>query len=496
MRVNRRKNNIIIGGLCAILLIMIVGYAAFYSQLKISGTSKITSSWDVEITNIESKNIVGSASNKTEPTYTKLSATFNTNLVSPSDSITYDITVENKGSVDATLKTITKTDTSNSAILFKTYGLKEGGTLQVGKSAILTVKVTYDPSVTKQPDNLTSTLKVTLDFVQNNGDIVPISGKTTSDLITETVTTGDGLYVDDTVTGRYVYRGVNPDNYIQLGSDMYRIMAVEKDGTLKVIKNESIGNIPFDPSYFTSISGVTAAYSVTGTRYSNTSTDYCYQNSGAEDYYFGCKVWGSKTTMLDSSGNNITQMPREIGGAEYNLPEKEAYINTYLNSTWLNTLSTDVQSKIVTHIFNVGLVNYNEAVLSNTVTQESSYKWNGKVALMTASDYINSNTNIEQCGSYSLNNTNYTTCKTTNWINSLNSSTLWMILPYSDSSPSYAVLLTSSGYFGVQSITYDGTNWFLITDGEYSIAPVFFLSSNINLLGEGSEGSPYKLSTD
>ena len=308
------------------------------------------------------------------------------------------------------------------------------------------------------------------------------------------VTTGDGLYVDDTVTGRYVYRGVNPDNYIQLGSDMYRIMAVEKDGTLKVIKNESIGNMAFDPSYLTSISGVTNANSVTGTRYSNTSTDYCYQNSGAEDYYFGCKVWGSKTTMLDSSENNITQMPREIGGTEYNLPEKEAYINTYLNSTWLNTLSTDVQSKIVTHIFNVGLVNYNEAVLSNIVTQESSYKWNGKVALMTASDYINSNTNIEQCGSFSLNQTNYTTCKTTSWINSLNSSALWMILPYSDSSPSSAYFLLPSGHFGVQSITYDGTNWFPITGGEYSIAPVFFLSSNINLLGEGTSTSPYILS--
>ena len=491
MRVNRRKNNIIIGGLCAILLIMTVGYAAFYSQLKISGTSTVTSNWDVEITNIESKNIVGSASNKTEPTYTKLAATFNTNLVSPSDSITYDITVENKGSVDATLKTITKTDTSNSAILFKTYGLKEGGTLQVGKSAILTVKVTYDPSVTKQPDNLTSTLKVTLDFVQNNGDIVPISGKTTSDLITETVTTGDGLYVDDTVTGRYVYRGVNPDNYIQLGSDMYRIMAVEKDGTLKVIKNESIGNMAFDPSYLTSISGVTNANSVTGTRYSNTSTDYCYQNSGAEDYYFGCKVWGSKTTMLDSSGNNITQMPREIGGTEYNLPEKEAYINTYLNSTWLNTLSKDVQSKITNHIFNVGLVQDDETSLLNTVAQEQTYKWKGKVGLMTASDYINSNTNIEQCGSYSLNNANYTTCKTTNWINSLNSSALWMIMTMSNSSPGSSGYLSSSRRFGITYTTYDRTNWFNVTDDEWPVMPVLFLSSNINLLGEGTESSPY-----
>ena len=302
------------------------------------------------------------------------------------------------------------------------------------------------------------------------------------------VTTGDGLYVDDTVTGRYVYRGVNPDNYIQLGSDMYRIMAVEKDGTLKVIKNESIGNISFDPGYSTSISGVTNAKSVTGTRYSNTSTDYCYQNSGTEKYYFGCNVWGSRTTMLDSSENNITQMPREIGGTEYNLPEKEAYINTYLNSTWLNTLSTDVQSKIVTHIFNVGLVDYNEAVLSNTVTQESSYKWNGKVALMTASDYINSNTNIEQCGSFSLNQTNYTTCKTTSWINSLNSSDLWMILPVFGTNYYFH---KSTSTFASISFSSDRINFYSALEPTLGIIPVFFLSSNITLTGEGTENSPY-----
>ena len=484
MRVNRRKNNIIIGGLCAILLIMTVGYAAFYSQLKISGTSTVTSNWDVEITNIESKNIVGSASNKTEPTYTKLAATFNTNLVSPSDSITYDITVENKGSVDATLKTITKTDTSNSAILFKTYGLKEGGTLQVGKSAILTVKVTYDPSVTKQPDNLTSTLKVTLDFVQNNGDIVPISGKTTTDLIAETVTTGDGLYIDDTITGRYVYRGVNPDNYIQLGSDMYRIMAVEKDGTLKVIKNESIGNIPFDPSYFTSISGVTAAYSVTGTRYSNTSTDYCYQNSGAENYYFGCKVWGSKTTMLDSSGNNITQMPREIGGTEYNLPEKEAYINTYLNSTWLNTLSKDVQNKITNHIFNVGLVQSDETSLLNTVAQEQTYKWQGKVGLMNASDYVKASTN-SACTSVSANMSNsscYNNSQVHNWIYKIVGSGLpaWTSSPFSQSVAATNFIVTS----GI-------LNCYGAAEFLYYVFPIFYLSSNITLIGEGTSSSPY-----
>ena len=463
MRANRKKNNIIIGGLCAILLIMTVGYAAFYSQLKISGTSTVTSSWDVEITNIESKNIVGSASNKTEPTYTKLAATFNTNLVSPSDSITYDITVENKGSIDATLKTITKTDTSNSAILFETSGLKEGGTLQAGMSATLTVKVTYDSSVTKQPDNLTSTLKVTLDFVQNSGDIVPISGKTPADLIAETVTTGDGLYVDDTETGRYVYKGANPNNYITLGSDIYRIISVESDGTLKVIKNGSIGDRVFDTQ---------------NARYSTVSTDYCNST-------YGCKVWGSKTTMLDSSGNNVTTMPREIGGTSYNLPDTEAYINTYLNSTWLNSLSSSVQSKIVTHMFNVGVVkSTNGQTLATDVSQEQAYKWKGKVGLMNASDYVKASTNSASCTCISVSKCYIDRSTTHNWIYEGPGEMylFWTISPISSSS-SDTVFIVNSGYMDTDYEVYN----------MYIILPTFFLSSDISLLGEGTEGSPYTL---
>ena len=49
---NRTQRNYIIVGLCMILVIMGVGYAAFQSQLKITGTSNITSNWSVKITDI------------------------------------------------------------------------------------------------------------------------------------------------------------------------------------------------------------------------------------------------------------------------------------------------------------------------------------------------------------------------------------------------------------------------------------------------------------
>ena len=61
-RLNSNQRNYIIIGLCAILVIMGVGYATFQSQLKISGTSNIASNFLVKITDIQSTVQSGGAS--------------------------------------------------------------------------------------------------------------------------------------------------------------------------------------------------------------------------------------------------------------------------------------------------------------------------------------------------------------------------------------------------------------------------------------------------
>ena len=97
MCVMKKKNNLIVIGLCAVLVLMGIGYAAFSSVLNITGTSNITSNWDIRITNITSSLHEG-ATNATEPTYDNengLTASFSTNLVSPGDYAEYTITVEN-----------------------------------------------------------------------------------------------------------------------------------------------------------------------------------------------------------------------------------------------------------------------------------------------------------------------------------------------------------------------------------------------------------------
>ena len=290
---------------------------------------------------------------------------------------------------------------------------------------------------------------------------------TPRDLTKNVVTTGDGLYADTTEDGRYIYRGANPNNYITLGSDMYRIIAVESDNTLKVIKNGSIGGKDFDEQ---------------NARFSKTYTDYCY-SSGDLNEYGGCKVWGSKTTMLDTNGNNVTQMPRKVGGTLYNLPDKEATLNIYLNSDWYNSLSSNVQNLIVTHMFNVGAAKYDETNLSNTISQEAAYKWKGKVGLINLSDYVKASTNsaCDSVNAYRSNSSCYNSSETHNWIYAepMAKNYSWTIVPYDGSVSS--VLFVRSG----------GEVDFTVALSNFGVAPVFYLSSDISLGGDGTSNSPY-----
>ena len=118
---NTKKRNLIIGVLCGVLLLMVVGYAAFSSVLNIKGTSNINSNWSVLITNIEKMESKGATDNEGSPSYDNekgLSATFNTNFTTPGDYVTYKIEITNNGSLDAVLKNITMPENTNNDIIF------------------------------------------------------------------------------------------------------------------------------------------------------------------------------------------------------------------------------------------------------------------------------------------------------------------------------------------------------------------------------------------
>ena len=287
---------------------------------------------------------------------------------------------------------------------------------------------------------------------------------TPRDLAKNVVTTGDGLYADTTEAGRYIYRGASPDNYIKLGDDMYRIIAVESDNTLKIIKNGSIGRKEFD---------------YTTDRDSTISTDYCTSTHG-------CNVWGSKTTMLDTNGNNVIQMPKEVNGTLYNLPDKEATLNTYLNNDWYNLLDNNIKSKIETHLFNVGGINTDEIILAITISEEAAYKWRGKIGLMNPSDYVKASINsaCTSVNSYYNNKSCYDNSETHNWIYA------------GPAARNYSWTIASAfntSADGVVDVIYGGSFDANGTGLTVGVAPVFYLSSDIILTGSGTESDPYIL---
>ena len=89
------------------------------------------------------------------------------NLYAPGDAMTYEITIENKGTIDAVLISITKSDTNNPAIVFETNGIEQGDVLPAGETDVMTVKISYSDSVTSQPSNLIGELSVSLNYVQS-----------------------------------------------------------------------------------------------------------------------------------------------------------------------------------------------------------------------------------------------------------------------------------------------------------------------------------------
>ena len=271
-------------------------------------------------------------------------------------------------------------------------------------------------------------------------------------LMAKAVTSGDGLYEDSYEEGRYVYKGASPDNYITFSGETWRIISVESDGTIKIMRNSSVGTRAFDS---------------TGLRDSGSSDaggTYCVQ------FTVGCNAWAVSDNFVSGSYSGTVLMDAEI--------------NTYLNSTYKNTL-TDV-SYIQEHNFGVGIVTYDNTDLEEQIESENSTTWYGSIGLMSVSDYIRTNTNTTSCENLSLNNSNSSTCKNTTWIQDVvNSSThgwIWTTNPYADSYGD--VFYVNDG--GDVDGGFAGT-------GTGGFAPVLYLKSNITLSGSGTDLDPYTI---
>ena len=408
--------------MCIAILCMIVGYAAFSTALKINGTANIASTWQVLFTKIEEVSKTSGVTIKSAPTASGTTATFNLDVQFPGDTIVYKITVENQGTIDAIINDITASKTGNDAIKFNITGIKKGDILTKGTSATFNVEITYDVNTNKQPIDLNEALTMEINYIQYAGQTIP-----SEDVVVEAPillakqirkdntaqpdtnidfsqissdTNGKGLYYTNTNTEdnktTYYFRGAVDNNYVSFANNTWRIVRINEDGTVRLIKQDSIGTSKFnspsnDAAYVGYMYGTpsSSTYAATHTN-TNSSTiktmiDTWYQNNlvnyssiiadpgfcGDRSVALSANTWNSNDTAL-GYGTNKTYYGTYNRLSNNKTPQFKC---PQSNDLYTTTTSTKGNKALT---YPIGLITADEvAYAGGGVENESCYLVNG-----------------------------------------------------------------------------------------------------------------------
>lgn len=199
----RYKKNIIIGVMCIAVLIMGLGYALLSTQIDISGSTAVTSTWKIEFSDIRTKELHGGATNAVTPTASGTTAAFEVDLVLPGDYVLYEIDITNYGDIDAEVKGATYSVSGSDAIYVNVDGIKKGTKLSSCEgldtcpTITLTLKVGYDALTTIFPDEIRKDIEFNIEV----GQYVEDNPTPESDLIPELkiITLSNKVFADNTV---------------------------------------------------------------------------------------------------------------------------------------------------------------------------------------------------------------------------------------------------------------------------------------------------------
>ena len=273
-------------------------------------------------------------------------------------------------------------------------------------------------------------------------------------------TSGDGLYKDEYEENRYIYRGQNPDNYIEFNNELWRIISKEADGTYKIIRNDVLKNRPFDEA----------------NHRSNEKNTYC------TDLLNGCGVYASVNGNFSS-----------LRGSQKGTVTEDSSIKIYLNEDYyVNNINSIAKEQMIEHSFNIGAVEVLTDFLSDNITRniegEAMYQWIGNVGLVNVSDILKASIN-PLCTSASISisdtdacNNNYLLDKGLN-----NGLYYWTINAASNETGSYSSRAWR-GFVDSSNIRLGNRE---ASSASNTARPVVFLKADITLVGSGKISDPF-----
>ena len=348
----------------------------------------------------------------------------------------------------------------------------------VGQQIFLALKINGIQNVNKVPTGADTLIKLT-DNKDNSGLYTITHAKDT------TLQIGNDKDIIE-----YRYRGASPKNYVTFNGETWRILGVfpTDDGTskienrIKLIKDQSIGEYKWDDG--------TIAYNYT----KNDNLMLLQDKNKLKVKYLEKK----------NKNNFIDLAIAEPAKSALNNWARPASLNTYLNKTYLNALSTTSQNMIGDTKYYLGgggnNSNFNSSVdfysyerkIKNTKSNEFYYdknpnSWVGRLGLMYVSDYGYASDNCETKALNDYNNSNdLRICNNTNWLFNLKKLEA-TITQYSNTST---------------SIHYIADNGTVVSTYQASLAqtvvrPTLYLKSEVRIIdGDGTSTNPYILSSD
>ena len=223
---------------------------------------------------------------------------------------------------------------------------------------------------------------------------------------------------------------------------------------------------------------------------------YFYKGANPNNYVtFNNELAGWRILSIESDGRIKIIRDIIIGSMEWAIGHNDwnsSNIKTYLNQTYYNTLTTTAKEQIALSNFSIGAATQNNDNLADQINTENSKKWNGKIGLITASDYLRANSNQSSCETMNKNNNNISTCKNTNWLAHVvsNGNSWWSITPDNQAS-NYEYIINWAGTISSIILNYD--SW-INSYPEAHMRPVVYISSSAKITGgDGTQSNPYTI---
>ena len=274
-------------------------------------------------------------------------------------------------------------------------------------------------------------------------------------------------------TTDYRYIGSNPNNYITYNDEVWRIIGVF-DGRIKIIRNDSIGNMYWDDKK----TGVgSSRFSYGSNDWSDSQLMYMLNPTS---YTLKTGYTSDGTYIYDGSGNIIYQLGCKPASIASGATSYSCTTNTWaLNSTALSQISEVTyylggSSSASGH----SAQNYYAIERGTTVYSGRPPNWTGLVGLMYPSDYAYTFANGVDDTCYSDIDNCSNGKPSSSWLYKSGTSQ-WTFSPYSSD---------AVNVFYVRSA---GDVSYYIASNSLGVRPVLYLRSDIKLQGSGGSDDPY-----